>query len=368
MARFFGSNPCDGMAINGSRVTVRVLYRVPGGPGPYPVLFWRVLVWNWKTGDLVRFCGLKAYTLLTPSPQVLDLSFAEWSDSIIPNSPLIFLDEFRMAVTPCGYEVAGLIVFNTLIPQGYPGYLQQLEFPTDLHIRLDHIYGDHHQHLEIQNKDKILIADPAQAVLAMEFRRPQAPPVMLVMRMQALIERMCSVRTDPHVPWSEWGRDAVMIEVQIDTGYMPSTFVHGAQVMVVQSLDLDDYQYHKVRTFDFSKRSTLPLRGEAGVIGRRALFEDGLSSSFQSGGGLYLNVVDLFSLSDGSLFYLVSCLPQFGCKRLRLIVMLRGTRWMRMTRTTLSGWNFGNWFEDIICLWVTLKEELVRFLGAYSFL
>lgn len=68
--------------------------------------------------------SVKGHRLLTLSPQVLDLSSANRSELVIPNASLIFLDEFRLAVTPEEPNITGLVVFNTLVPQGYPGYLQ----------------------------------------------------------------------------------------------------------------------------------------------------------------------------------------------------------------------------------------------------
>lgn len=280
----------------------------------------------------------------SPVPQVLNLSSDEKSEFIVLNSTFIFLDEFRMAFTPRELNIAGLVVFNTLIPQGCPGYLQLLEFPPDLHSQLVHIHVDRDRHMGTHNRDEILIADPAQAVLAMEPWRNRTSLVLLVIRMQALIERTCSIRADLRVPWDEWGRDAVSIEAQERPGCVFSTLVHGARVVVVQT-QLGS-QSNEVRTFNFCQRSSLPLQEGGGVTKRRALFEDGVCSNFRSGLDPDSLRVQPLSLSDGSLFYVVSCLPQYRCKRLN--VMVSCFRWMR-TAGTVSSWNFGNWFEDGLC-------------------
>ena len=44
----------DGMTIAGSRIMMRFLSR-----GEDRVNVIKVVVWNWKTGDVVRFCSLK---------------------------------------------------------------------------------------------------------------------------------------------------------------------------------------------------------------------------------------------------------------------------------------------------------------------
>lgn len=47
----------EGMAITGSRVMIRLFYWDMGKLNLG--ILWRVLVWDWKNGDLVRFCGGK---------------------------------------------------------------------------------------------------------------------------------------------------------------------------------------------------------------------------------------------------------------------------------------------------------------------
>ena len=250
---------------------------------------------------------------LTPF-QVLDLSSTDWSDLVILNAQIIFLDEFRMAIVPCELSTAGLLIFDTQVPQGQPGYFRRLEFPADLHYRPIYIHVDHDQNLGAPNREDALIPDPSQTVLVMELGSALEPRDLLVVRTQVLIDQVFSVNMDSRVPWGEWSRDAVVIEVQM-YGYALFTFVHGAQVMTVQKLwNRVGEHCHEVRTFDFGRRSTLPTRRGIGITKRRVLFEDGARSKFESGQGLNL-WTELQPLSDGSLFYLVSRLFSFRWKR-----------------------------------------------------
>ena len=292
----------EGMAITSSRVMIPIFYGVPNQPG-YCV-FWKILVWDRKTGDLVRWYGLPNYYAPLTLSQVLDLSSADWGDLVILNAQIIFLDEFRMAIIPCELTAAGLLIFDTQVSQGDPGYFRRLEFPMDLHHRPIYVHVDHDRNLGAPNTKGALVPDPSQTVLVMELGDTLEPRDLLVVRTKVLIRQAFSAYIDSRVPWGEWSRDAVTIEVQM-YGCALFTFVHGAQVMAVQEMwNRMGEHCHQVRTFDFGRRSALPARRGAGITKRRLLFEDGARSEFESGRGLNL-WTELQSLSDGSLFYLV---------------------------------------------------------------
>ena len=265
---------------------------------------WEVVVWNWKTGELVRFCDLGGRTLLN-LPQVLDLSSAD-NEFLNEGTGAIFLDEFRVAVI-LETLAAGLAVFNTLVAQDHPGYFQQLVFPLELHHMYVDIFVDHDRDLGKPNQDEVLLHDPAQVVLVAHIWAFGEPRILLVVRTQDLVEQVDSVRTDCRVPWDEWGRNVVAIQFPNDDGHELTTFVHGAQVMVVCGPGGCD-----VRTFDFGQRGRgfLPLRGGADGTGRSILFEDGTHFRFEPGLG-FDPLDQLESLSDGSLIHLVSCLAHY---------------------------------------------------------
>lgn len=125
----------------------------------------------------------------------------------------------------------------------------------------------------------------------MEIWRTQRTLILLVMRMQDLIEKTCSVRVDLRVPWDEWSRDSAIIEVQKSQAL--STFVYGVQVMVVQRFLGTFVVDYEVLTFNFGRRSTLPHWGGAGVTERKALVEGEMSYKFQSSRGLDSELLSL---------------------------------------------------------------------------
>ena len=243
--------------------------------------------------------------MLTLLPQVLDLSFADESQ---PKGQVIFLDEFRMAILPDKSAFTELDVFNTLIRQGRPGNLCRLGVPQQLYSRDAKIHIDHDRPLGTPNSNEPLIADPAQAVIVVEIVMGLDALAFLVVRTQALIEQVCSTRAGPHVPWEEWGADAVITPAPMHNEG-PDIFVHGAQVMVVWAhvtfkMDWLEEFYYGVYTLDFSRRC-----GGAGGSMERAFSEGGWCIKFEPAHSMS-SWDSLRSLSDGSLFFLVSRLSQ----------------------------------------------------------
>ncbi|KAF9645020.1 hypothetical protein BDM02DRAFT_3120950, partial [Thelephora ganbajun] len=157
------------IAITASRVMMHFLYQNEGLPGDGEV--WRIVVWDRETRDVV-----------------LDLLSTDESELVKGYPQAVFLDEFRMVVTPEKSSSVELAVFNTLIPQGHPGNVQRLELPPHFHDQLTNIRVDHDRYLGIPNTDEALIADPAQAVLVIELEGFLEPTVLLVVRVQVLIE------------------------------------------------------------------------------------------------------------------------------------------------------------------------------------
>lgn len=203
-------------------------------------------------------------------------------------------------------------MFNTLILQDHPGNVRRLGLPRRFHEWTAKIQVDHDRLLGAMNSDEPLIVDPAQAVLVVELTGGLESPVFLAVRMRTLIEQMCSTRADSYVPWDEWGRDAVVMEVPALHG-TPCVFVHGAQVVVVQDYVGGSWDWlwrYIVQTVDFSLqgRSYIPVWGGGSGTEKRVLLK--------SDGCFILELVDgghlsnLRSLSDGGLFFLVSWLFQ----------------------------------------------------------
>ena len=132
--------------------------------------------------------------------------------------------------------------------------------------------------------------------------------MLLVVRMQVLVEQSRLICTDPHILWDEWRGDVVVMNVpRSDTGV--EVFVHGAHVTLMWSPYDTEWA---LQTFDFSRWgcSSLPLWADGGGGTERSVL-------FEGEGGLGFDVCgyvtpggNLWSLSDGSLFYLVSHFPQ----------------------------------------------------------
>ena len=264
-------------------------------------------MWDWKTGELVRFCSLNGYISLSSPHQVLDLSSTCWGEPVKQNPRVIFLDEFRMVVLPDELAITELAVFNTLIPQGHPGNLRRFGFPSEFSDQRARIFVDHDRDLGTPNRDEALIADPAQAVLAMEFGEPWDSRPLLIVRTQVLTEQTYSVGTDSHICWDEWREGAVVMGV-LTRGFSLHTFVHGAQAVVVGKHIRDwDYHHYVARTFNFGRCSPLQLRSRAGGTEKRVPFEIGGHFKFESSDSVWNR---LRSLSDGRIFCHVSRLSQ----------------------------------------------------------
>ena len=254
--------------------------------------------------------------LFIPPPKVLDLSTNNDYGLVRQDSPdchPIFIDEFRLLVLTYDHltEDPELVVFNTLIPQDHPNNARRfivLPGPDDRGAR---ILVDCDRPLGILDMDEPLVADPAQAIFVMEFASSQGPSFLVVVRTQALIEHVCSPRTDFNVPWDVWGKGAVVMELPTHCHYV-STFVHGTKAMVqtVTGFRVGHHSTYGIHTFDFSRRgcSSLQLLNEEGGGTEREalLFKDGWNFEFNGIKGM--SPWDtLESLGDGSLFYLVSC-------------------------------------------------------------
>ncbi|KAF9645019.1 hypothetical protein BDM02DRAFT_3120947 [Thelephora ganbajun] len=276
------------IAITASRIMMHFLYWSESLLDDGNV--WRIVVWDRKTRDVV-----------------LDLLSTDESGLVKGYPQAVFLNEFRMVVAPNKSWNVELVVFDTLIPQDHPGNAQRLELPLQLHGQPANIHVDHDWDLGIPKTDEALIADPAQAVLVIELERFSKPTVLVVVRIQVLIEQKYSLRADSRVPWDEWGRQIVAMEVLMNSIRLLA-FVHSSQVMVVQTFLTDSWgirrhQPHCVRTFDFSRRGFLPLLDGVDGTEKRVMFEDGADFRFEPGESMGPQD-ELHSLSDGSLFHL----------------------------------------------------------------
>lgn len=301
-------------AITGSRIVMYISYRDPDLPrGDRRV--WRLCVWDWKTGDLVRVLRLHSHVLFILPPQVLDLSTTKGHGFIRRGdwfSPVVFIDEFRLLVltydNPTGDPE--LVVFNTLVPQDHPSNSRRFGVPdpSGSHDWTACIYVDRDRSLGAPNIDDPFVADPAQAILVMKLINDLDLHVLVVVRTQALIQLACSPHAGSHVPWDEWGEGAVFVGPQKYNGDT-SIFIHGTKMMVTHAYRriLQGPPSFCVHTFDFNRRErdSLTLSNEDCGVTESTSFPGGKCFSVKASEGMD-PWSSLDSLGDGSLFYLVS--------------------------------------------------------------
>ena len=266
-----------------------------------------VLVWDRETRDLVRILWLESgHIFLNSPPQVLDLPTMDLMGS--GASGVIFLDEFRtmLATRDTGTGSLQFIVFNTLIPQDCPMSSRRLDLPPQYDSdRCALIHVDQDRSLGTLDRDGPIITDPTQAILVVKLTKLYHGDVLLVVRIQPLIECVCSPRTGAHIPWDEWGRDAVIMENPVSR-YGLDVYVHGTHLVLLEI----PYQFvqrgcPRVRTFDFCRHgcSALPLWHKGGGAERKALFLDGSEFVLEAtGAGVATPWGGTGSQGDGNFF------------------------------------------------------------------
>ena len=224
-----------------------------------------------------------------------------------------FLDEFRIMLV-CyrnSRTDPGLLVVNTLVSQDHPKNLRRLKFPDKYRSMGAYLYCDRDRSLGMY-RDGPLITDPTQAILmiGLSAHLPNLS-VLLIVRIQPLIELACSTRTEIEVPWDEWGRGSVAVEVpQTPVCSIYSPAIHGSRLLVTHSIE-GAGDRRGLRVFDFSRKGStaLPLSDENDDgAERKALFTDGLSCVFEGvdwgelqclrsiGDSIALHTVSLLSL------------------------------------------------------------------------
>ena len=214
-------------------------------------------------------------------------SSTDESKPIRSHSWVDFLDEFRIIMTSTGDRPDGpeLLVSDTLVPQDHPRNLRRFGLPPQKQSKRQVcIYLDHDRSLGTVNRDGPLITDPTQAIFVICLLTD--PVVLLVLWIQHLIEPTCSMRTDVQIPWDEWGRGSVAMEIPEDgMDSVHLVTVHGTRVLVMCGCCYID-QGLNIHIFDFSRRgsASLSLSDESdGGTERRALFKDGRSCKFELG-------------------------------------------------------------------------------------
>lgn len=239
---------------------------------------------------------------------MLDLPSVDGRTLVKRRTRVTFLDEFRMMIlTPRSpVDVPEFTVFDTITPCGHPANSRQFRLPRHpgwgsyVHVGGDRCLGT-------LDQDRPLIADPIQAVVVIELVSRNGERVFIIVRIQTLVEHVCSMDTDGCVPWDKWGRYSTVMEIPKHDNGDSYPLVQGTHVVLVEM-----YATPRLRTFDFSRwgRGVLPLLDEGDGTGRRAVFEDGRNFLLQ--GSENVTEWGLDSLGDGKFVYLVSCFHPWG--------------------------------------------------------
>ena len=230
-----------------------------------------LIVWNWRTGDVVRVIDLHLIpTLTTPLLQVLKRSCVEDSFLSYPYSEFTFLDEFRL-LTSTGLHTMDvheldLIVFDTSIPQQSQYSWRRFNIApmhNDRYARSPWawgawIYTDGDRSRGEGSRGEPLVVDPTQSVVVLVLYHHECGyitggEVILVIRAATLVGYMSSTRNELFIPWDDWKRDAMVVEVPHYGISYVRTFVLGSHVLLVTYNWRDNGGRYRVQAYDFSR-------------------------------------------------------------------------------------------------------------------
>jgi len=228
---------------------------------------------------------------------------------------ITFLDEFRMIflAPQTSPDVLEFTLFDTLVPRGHPVHSRRFCLPPRYHDQFLSIHVDSDRCLGTLDRDRFLTTDPTQAVFVMKLVSHNRSRVLLIARMQTLIEYVRSTGTGACVPWDIWGRGAAIMEIPIPDGALggPYPLVQGVHVILVKMSTSPSTDGPHPRPclciFDLSRRrfSTLPRWDVDGGIEREVPLEDGRQVLLQ--GDEWMVEWGFDPLGDGEFMYLVSC-------------------------------------------------------------
>lgn len=180
-------------------------------------------------------------------------------------------------------------LFNTLVPRGHPVFSRRFRAPWIYRDWFPFVHLDCDRCLGTLDQDRALATDPTQAIFVVELvsRDRDESRVLLVVRIQALIEHMYSVSTGDYVPWHKWGKGVVVMGIPHRSN-SSRPLVQGSHVVMAD--------HPHLRTFDFSRRGCGVLLRWYGVEWW-TLFEDGRVVPLQ--GKEYVRLVSSFRPASG---------------------------------------------------------------------
>jgi len=163
-----------------------------------------------KLGIWWGYCDLSGCASLTLPLQLLGSSIANKGDV-----RATFLDEFRTTVpVPDRTGNAQFILYNTLLLQNHPGSFRRFCFPQKYRSWFPLTNTDYDMPPGTVDRDGPLVTDPTQAALLVKLLgREGADRVLFIFRTQALVDHACSTSADTDIPWDEWGRGTMTMEI-----------------------------------------------------------------------------------------------------------------------------------------------------------
>jgi hypothetical protein len=206
--------------------------------------------------------------------QVLKQSIAEHKSLYPRFSELLFLDEFRLLIPthqPSLEADIGLLVFDTSIPQQSPDSWRRFNI-VPMHPQYGRnlwswgvwVYTDTDRLQREGSCDGPLIIDPTQSVIVLvpyhrECGGPSTGTTALVIRAATLVGYMSSTHTGQCIPWDDWKRDVMAVEIPpYDVSYA-RTFVLGSRVLLMMDGWRDSTGGCSIRAYDFSRRGCMGL-------------------------------------------------------------------------------------------------------------
>jgi len=274
---------------------------------------------------------------------VLDLSSTSGHILGGRDTTVTFLDEFRvMVLTPNNAPDPEFALFDTLVPCNHQAGLRQFSVPQLYYGWSPTLHIDDDRYLGTRDRlDSPLTTDPAQAILVIKLANPHGPRVLLIVRIQTLIERAYSMSPDALVPWEEWGRGVAVMEVPGSprTGDSSYPLIQGVRAIWATMYSTPGLKEYLIRTFDFSRRgwSTLPLLDQGSGTERKASFEEGRQFVLQ--GYQEMDEWGFESLGGGRFMHLVSR----SCRCRGRGTLMPGHRTITPVRNVCC--TFGSWFE-----------------------
>lgn len=206
--------------------------------------------------------------------QVLKQSSVEHIVLIYRFSKFTFLDEFRLLIPARESSLVGdigLVVFDTSIPQQSPDSWRHFYIaptpPQDIRNLWPWgiwVYRDVDRMQGEGSCDGPLIVDPAQSVVAFVLYRhecggPSSGEVVSVIRIAALVGYMSSTHTGQHIPWDDWKRDVMVVEIPPSSASLVRTFVFGSRVLLLMDDWRDNTGGYSIWAYDFNLRGCRTL-------------------------------------------------------------------------------------------------------------